>query len=785
MTHFSEAAARFAWCGPGPFPGRGGRRCGVWTSVRPRGRACLFLAGLVVATSMVLPGQTAAEGPAPLTDSSRDVTLPADTIPGPDSLATPREVRFVLPPVLATGERDLATPPPVVTRRMDGEILARTPAENPWQMLSRAVNLEVLDPGQGPGLAPNAVLRGFASDHSTEVLLVIDGIPVNLPVHGHAEGYSDWNVLFPGAVRTFRIIHGPASPLHGDYSLSGTIEVFTHSDLEGTAGGVTASSFGDVEGWFLTGFQEEGGGGVAGVQLRSNEGWRDNSDALLSNVLLRGWRRVGDSRVEGGIMLYGSRYNSPGFLPRLSFTERRLTGAIDPTDGGRSGRAILHGRAAHPIGPDTFVQAGGWLQFSDWKNFGHVPGHGNEQRGEQDRRAAAGLQLEGLWTPEQGELTVGVESAHHAAHYDLLFTRERETLHAEARVAASRTAASGYLRWRQELGGRIGLDLGGRLDLLSTTSEAREGANPGGGEDSPGFGHDTPFLEGSATAVVFSPRIGMRWLVTERSSLLGSFTRGVRSAQGVLGDPGRVPVQAWTAQVGVELERGPVQGDFALFRTHVSNERIRDPLTMLISSAGNSVRQGAEGMLAWNPSDRIQLEGGAAYTHSRFDGSFFESDGSAGAALSAVPGSTDVPGDTNVPGNTQPAGHVNPAGEILDPSGLLPDFHVALPQSEWVPGIQLWRGFLRGEWLVSERISLRGDVRVQGPYVPVGEPYHETAPYTLLGAGATFALGGHWYLDLDGANLADSVYPAVRASGFVIPGTPRTLHLGVRRVRPN
>jgi hypothetical protein len=697
--------------------------------------------------------------------ASPPASAPHDTIP-----ARPIP-RYVLEPVVATGERELATPPPVVTRRVDRASLVRTPTENPWQTVGRAANLEILDPGQGPGMAPNAVLRGFASDHSTELLLVIDGVPVNLPVHGHAEGYSDWNVLLPGAVRTFRIIHGPASPLYGDYSISGAVEVFTHPDHEGTAGGLTASSHGDVEGWLLTGFRGEGKGGVGGVQLRRNEGWRDNSRSDLLNASFRSWREVGGAKLEAGVHLHGAEWDSPGFLPRLWYTERRLTEAVDPTDGGRAGRAVVQGRMVGSVAPDLFVQAAGWGLFADWENFAHVPGHGAEQRGERDRRGAGGALVELLRVSAAGEFTLGVEAARHQARYDLLFTREREILHTEARVSATRSVAAGYVRWRQALGARVGLDLGARVEALGTAARDRGGATPGRPDGTGGFEHELEIVPGASRSVNFSPKLGARWLVTDRSSLIASAARGLRSAQGVMGDPERPPVRSWTFEMGLEHDRGVFQGDLALFRTHVSNERIRDPLTTVVGPAGNSVRQGVEAHLGWTPTTGFRLETGAAYTHSTYDAAFFEVDeiGVAGMGMGGR-GAGETPSG------------VSPLELPIDPTRLQPSFHVGIPQSRWVPGIQLWRAFVQGDANVGDRISLRAEARAHGPYVPVGEPYHETDPYVLVGAGFTVAMAGDWFLDLDGSNLLGRVYPAVRASGFVVPGTPRTFRLGVRRL---
>src|SRR6188508_2443813 len=154
--------------------------------------------------------------------------------------------------ITVTAERPRAAAPPVTTLVVPAAELRRTFANNPYDLLRRTSGIEVHEQGQGPGFASDAVIRGFSSDHSSDVLLVVDGVPINLPVHGHVEGYSDWSVLSPAAVTGIRVIHGPASPFYGDFAFGGVVEATTAMDAEGTIGAVDGSSFGDAGGWVRT-----------------------------------------------------------------------------------------------------------------------------------------------------------------------------------------------------------------------------------------------------------------------------------------------------------------------------------------------------------------------------------------------------------------------------------------------------------------------------------------------------------------------------------------------------
>src|SRR6185436_9778788 len=140
--------------------------------------------------------------------------------------------------ITVTAERPRAAVPPVTTLVVPAAELRRTFANNPYDLLRRTAGIEVHEQGQGPGFASDAVIRGFTSDHSSDVLLVVDGVPINLPLHGHVEGYADWSLLTPASLASIRVIQGPSSPLYGDFAFGGVVEAMTADDAEGSIAAV-------------------------------------------------------------------------------------------------------------------------------------------------------------------------------------------------------------------------------------------------------------------------------------------------------------------------------------------------------------------------------------------------------------------------------------------------------------------------------------------------------------------------------------------------------------------
>src|SRR5690606_24130533 len=90
----------------------------------------------------------------------------------------------------------------------------------------------------------------------------------------------------------------------------------------------------------------------------------------------------------------------------------------------------------------------------------------------------------------------------------------------------------------------------------------------------------------------------------------------------VLGDPVRPPLLAWAHEVGVGYDALGASGHVSYFRTHVSNERIQDPITRVITSAGTSVRQGLDGNVRVELPAGITLYARGTYTDARLSGSY-------------------------------------------------------------------------------------------------------------------------------------------------------------------
>jgi outer membrane receptor protein involved in Fe transport len=640
--------------------------------------------------------------------------------------------------ITVTAERPKSAAPPVTTLEVSPAELRRTFANDAYDLLRRTSGIEVHEQGQGPGFASDAVIRGFSSDHSSDVLLVLDGVPINLPVHGHVEGYSDWSILSPAGVSSLRVITGPASPLYGDFSLAGVVEVFTAADATGTSGSVSGSSYGDAGGWLRGGRRSENGGFLAAGEGRRQQGWRDNSAYWLGNGLLRGWRRMGSGRLEGGLALYGSSWDSPGFVSVDQYNSGSLTEAMDPTDGGSAYRGIAHGRFTTVAG-ETGIEATAWVQRVHSGVFLTIPEDGLlNQSDEEDRRTALGARFQVSHPIGGGDLSAGFDGRADFATYDLFETQQRNRVSATKGYDARYSGGGAFVRWRTLIGSHVALDLGARADGVHYRSLDRVAG--------------TPWR--SRSDLILSPKLGVRYLVGDGWSLLSSLSQGFRGAPGVIADPSLEPIRGWSKEVGARYDGSSVTAQVALFRLDVSHERIQDPITREVLPTGKSLRQGINLDAEVRLTRRLTLMADGTINDAHVKG-----DAASGPSPLIVP-------DLSVSG-----------GKPLRPS-----FHIEpLEPGDPVPTVASWLGRVGVEAAFTPRFASRAQVRFSGPYTPIGEPGIETQSYAVLDLGASVQvapLGA--MLDLELQNVFDTKYPEIRASGFINPGAPRTLRAAVR-----
>lgn len=600
--------------------------------------------------------------------------------------------------------------------------LGAAPAGSTWELLRQTAGLEVHEQGQGPGFASNASIRGFSSDHSTDLALWIDGVPVNEPVNGHAEGYNDWSLLFRQAVRDMDVIEGPTSALFGNFALAGVVNVRTIDRFAGTQFTAAGGSYGRGSTTVLTGFDHGSrGGGVLGVHYEREDGFRPNAGYGIAQGHGRYVHELSpDVAVDLGTELYASNWSSAGFLSVDEFTAGEYGIVSNRSDGGLKRRAQQ--RASLRVLKGSMLwRTTAYATEGQWRLFLTIPPAGGRFEGsgsqteEEDRRYGLGLTSAATWIGPAGEFTLGGELHYDHSRYENYFTTSRRRDSTQAAFGASQGAGALFVQSHYDPGDRLRIDVGARADAFRTQT--------------------TPdhVPEAAGSTAVLSPKIGARFRVSDEVSAYANVSRGFRSTDGIVEDPTLPVITAWAYEAGVMYVSGARFVTLTVFKMEVSNEQTFDAVTGNSSNGGSSRRQGIEVQWGVPLTNALRTAGQWTFNDARY------------THLTLVPEDGGGP-PTEVDGlrvyNT--AQYVGAASLNLAPVGAA------------------WRAHVTGNWV--------------GPYSPFEQPGDLVGAYGLLHASVSFPVAG---LDanIGVRNLLDRAYPELVAGHLYAPGQPRSVYV--------
>ncbi|MCE4556050.1 TonB-dependent receptor [Roseateles cellulosilyticus] len=231
------------------------------------------------------------------------------------------------------------------------ELLKSRPALRPGEVLEFVPGV-IVTQHSGDGKANQYFLRGFNLDHGTDFATSVDGIPVNMPTHGHGQGYSDLNFLIPELVDRIEYRKGPYFARNGDFSAAGSADIAYRRTLDENFVALTLGQRQFQR--FVGGASTAVGGGLTllgAIEAQHNDGpWRQPEHLRKSNGVLT---LSAGTRAEGwsaSLMAYDARWNSTDQVPERLIHAGTVDGrpfgrfdAIDPSDGGQTRRTSLSG----------------------------------------------------------------------------------------------------------------------------------------------------------------------------------------------------------------------------------------------------------------------------------------------------------------------------------------------------------------------------------------------------------------------------------------------------------
>lgn len=548
-----------------------------------------------------------------------------------DRDATNKTVR--LPEVLVQGREDslIGVAEAASQGTVGAKQLEQRPLSRPGEVLETVPGL-ILTQHSGAGKANQFFLRGFNLDHGTDFATSLDGVPVNLPSHGHGQGYTDLNFLIPELVERVNFRKGPYYADAGDFSSAGAADLQYFNSLEQSLAQIEGGSFGYGRGLFASSPPVGSGHLLYGLELYHNDGpWRQPDDYKRINGVLR---------YSQGDAANGWSLTAMGYKGDWDATDQIADRALDPrgfgrfdslntTTGGDSQRYALSAEwhRANESSASKLLAYGFYYDldlFSDFTYFlNAVEGDQFEQT---DKRWVGGAKASHTWFgrlfERDTENTVGLQVRSDSIDNGLFQTVNRRRANKTGQpdntnappVISAVTRADGiwetslspYVENKMQWGEKFRSVFGVRMDYYHFDVGGNDPANSGREDDA---------MVSPKGSLIFGPWAKTEYYVSGGLGFHSNDGRGVTSPT----EPADPLVRTYGAEVGVRSTIVPgLQSTLALWWLDIDSELI------FVGDAGEteasrpSRRYGVEFANYYTPVPWLTLDADISFSHARF-----------------------------------------------------------------------------------------------------------------------------------------------------------------------
>ncbi len=307
----------------------------------------------------------------------------------------------------AIGTSDAASEGSVTHKRIESRPLLR-----PGELVELVPGM-IVTQHSGGGKANQYFLRGYNLDHGTDFALNLDGMPVNMPTHGHGQGYADINFVIPELISGVDFRKGPYFASEGDFSTAGAAHIHYFEALPQSLGLLTVGT--DGYGRMVAAASPKAGSGhlLLGFEALTYDGpWVNEDDLRKFNGVLRYSQGDAANGFNVTLMGYDSDWTATDQIPARAVASGEIDrfGTVDPTNGGETSRFSLSGNVRHALGNGQAQLDAYVIRYSLdlWSNFTYAlddPLNGapnGDQFKQADRRTVYGIQPRYAWSTKLG-----------------------------------------------------------------------------------------------------------------------------------------------------------------------------------------------------------------------------------------------------------------------------------------------------------------------------------------------------------------------------------------------
>jgi outer membrane receptor protein involved in Fe transport len=434
----------------------------------------------------------------------------------------------------------------------------------------------------GGGKANQYFLRGFDIDHGTDVALFVDGVPVNMPSHGHGQGYADLHFLIPELVSSLDAHKGSYDARFGDFATAGALNLKLADHFDESQASLTAGQYGILRGLVISSVE-------IGEPLRvvlAGEAYAQDGPFTIPEELRRfnGFARAtydlsGASKVSLTAMSYSGRWRASGQIPLREVEGGRLDrfGSLDESEGGSTQRHALS-LAIDARDENASLKATLYAiryvfrLYSNFTFFLNDPVFGDMIEQTDDRSALGGdlrVSYHHHLGPLRLETTVGIQARTDSIENGLFHDFGRERLSTTVLASVAQTGIGVFAEEEARLGRWLKLTAGARIDRAEVAVEDKLDDPTSIG--SSGTGSQGSTLISPKASLVLSPRQDL--------DLFLDFGRGFHSndARGAVRSEGRARLltPATAYEIGARVRPWkPLTIALSAFRLDLDSEQV-------------------------------------------------------------------------------------------------------------------------------------------------------------------------------------------------------------------
>lgn len=515
-------------------------------------------------------------------------------------------------------------------------------AELESRTLSRPGEVLEMVPGviitqhSGAGKANQFFLRGFNLDHGTDFATSVNGVPVNLPTHGHGQGYTDLNFMIPELIERVDFRKGPYYADLGDFSSAGAADIHYVDSLPQSIAQVEGGSFGYERGLYASSHRIGSGNLLYAVELFHNDGpWTEPDDYKKINSVLSYSRGTAEWGYSVTSMSYVGDWNATDQIAQRALEaipDFDRFDSLDSSDGGDSQRHSLSAEW-HRADADSSTKVLFYGFYYDLDLFSNLTYFLDSPQGDQleqeDKRGVGGLKTSHTWYGDilsrDMENTVGLQIRSDSIKNGLFQTvgrkRTDKTDYDGKTISATtrkddvwEVSVSPYVENKVQWAEKFRTVFGLRMDYYSFDVDSDLSANSGTRDDA---------IVSPKGSLIFGP-----WAETEYY-LSGGFGFHSNSGRGVTqhvdpktGDPVESAdplVRTKGAEIGVRttIVHG-LQSTLALWLLDIDSELVFSGDAGSTEASAPTRRYGVEWTNYYTPTTWLSLDADFSLSHSEF-----------------------------------------------------------------------------------------------------------------------------------------------------------------------